>query len=560
MSDNPVLDTMIRNPKRLATLQRLLILDSDPEPAFDRLTRLASDLLNTPISLVALVDADRQFFKSHVGLPEPWATIRQTPLSHSFCQYVVESGEPLIVEDAQESSLLQNNFAISELNAIAYAGMPLFLSDGVILGSFCVIDHSPRQWSDREIRILRDLSASVATEVELRFSVQEYQRVYEQMRRERVQSQSILDNADAIIYVKDLQGRYLMINRAFEQLFNINKEMILGKTDEDFFPPQVAVVLREADRRVLRTKQTTTIEEKIPVQDKYYSYLSVKFPLFGESGELYALCGISTDISARVETEQRLRQALEHEKEIGLLRTRLTAMISHEFRTPLSVILSSAGLLEHYWDNLTDERRRKRIEQINSQVYRLLDMLDDVLALGKLESEFATLNLEKIEVEVLCEETIELVKLTNQGRLFVYQVQGVPHTIEADPNILRQAILNVITNAVKYSPSETAVDFTVHFREHDVSLLVRDRGIGIPAKDQSRLFDSFYRASNVGAVEGTGLGLSIVMRAIKAHGGTIAIESTERVGTTIEMCIPYKPPEAPSTQAPIPLLSSDPPI
>lgn len=167
MNTKPVL----ANEARLNKLKELLLLDSPAEEAFDRLTRLASKIVNAPVSLVSLVDVDRQFFKSFVGLPEPWASERETPLSHSFCQYVVATGEPLVVEDARKVDLLKDNLAIPDLDVIGYLGMPIMASDGSQLGSFCVIDSKPRQWTQREIEIVQELAISAMAEIELREQV-----------------------------------------------------------------------------------------------------------------------------------------------------------------------------------------------------------------------------------------------------------------------------------------------------------------------------------------------------------------------------------------------------
>jgi signal transduction histidine kinase len=153
---------------RLAALRATALLDTPAEHAFDRLTRLAARLLRAPIALVSLVDEDRQFFKSCVGLPEPWASLRGTPISHSFCQHAVALARPLVIEDARTHPLVRDNPAIHDLGVIAYAGIPLATADGAVLGSFCVIDAVPRRWSADEVATLADLAASVMTELELR--------------------------------------------------------------------------------------------------------------------------------------------------------------------------------------------------------------------------------------------------------------------------------------------------------------------------------------------------------------------------------------------------------
>jgi len=154
--------------ERLAALASTGLLASrGPDAAFDRHARLAAQVLNAPIALVSLVDADRQVFKGCVGLPEPWASERETPLSYSFCQHAVAARDRLIVEDAREHDLLRDNLAVKEMGVVAYAGIPLREPGGEVLGTLCVIDTQPRHWSSHQVQLLEDLAASVATDVEL---------------------------------------------------------------------------------------------------------------------------------------------------------------------------------------------------------------------------------------------------------------------------------------------------------------------------------------------------------------------------------------------------------
>ncbi len=181
MTDLGRLSSLIHDPDRLAVLEATGLLDSQPEETFDRLTRLACKILSVPVSLLSLVDRNRQFFKSYVGLPEPWATQRQTSLSHSFCQHVVATTQPLVVEDARQDPRVCDNLAVPDLEVIAYLGVPL-VTRQQILGSFCVIDSQPRAWTPTEIEILSDLAASVATEIELRLLAQDLHQGYLQLR------------------------------------------------------------------------------------------------------------------------------------------------------------------------------------------------------------------------------------------------------------------------------------------------------------------------------------------------------------------------------------------
>lgn len=170
----------ISNAERLSFLEETALLDTPPEEAFDRLTTLASKILKAPVSLFSLVDEERQFFKSSTGLEQHWASQRETPLSHSFCQHVVASSEPLAITDAREHPLVFESLGIKELGVVAYLGMPLTVENHT-LGSFCVIDHQPRQWTPEEIEILQDLTASAITEIEVRLVGQRLRESYRKL-------------------------------------------------------------------------------------------------------------------------------------------------------------------------------------------------------------------------------------------------------------------------------------------------------------------------------------------------------------------------------------------
>ena len=157
----------VEDKDRLDALHATGLLDSDVSPSFDRLARLASSVLHAPVALVSLVDSDRQYFKSCLGLPEPWASRRESPLSHSFCQHAVASREPLLVTDAREHAVLHDNPAIRDMGVVAYAGIPLIDAKGHALGTLCVIDSQPRHWTSHQVQLLSDIAASVVTEITL---------------------------------------------------------------------------------------------------------------------------------------------------------------------------------------------------------------------------------------------------------------------------------------------------------------------------------------------------------------------------------------------------------
>ena len=158
----------VGSPERLNALRASGLLDTPPEESFDRLTRLAAKLVGAPTALVSLVDADRQFFKSSVGLSEDLEQRRETPLSHSYCKYVVATGSPLVIEDARKNEITCHSPAISDLDALSYCGIPLRDGAGNLLGSFCVVDSEPHDWSEEDVATLSELAELVMTELRLR--------------------------------------------------------------------------------------------------------------------------------------------------------------------------------------------------------------------------------------------------------------------------------------------------------------------------------------------------------------------------------------------------------
>ena len=176
---------------RLSALRETQLLDSPPEEAFDRLTSLTCTLLRTPVAIVSLVDSDRQFFKSAVGLAEPWASKRETPLSHSFCKHVVGDERPLVVPDARSHPVVCENPGIDELGVESYVGIPLFSPGGAAIGSLCAIDTKPREWTEHEVQTLSDLAELVMTEIASRVYLRERAEAEEALRNDVAKRQEI---------------------------------------------------------------------------------------------------------------------------------------------------------------------------------------------------------------------------------------------------------------------------------------------------------------------------------------------------------------------------------
>lgn len=226
--------TILSNEARLAALVRTGLLDSEAELSYDRMTRLASKFLDAPVSLVSLVDDHRQFFKSCVGLPEPWAGQRETPLSHSFCQHVVTTGRPLVIPDARLHPLVKDNLAIRDLGVIAYLGIPLLI-DGQVIGSFCAIDGQPRAWSDDDISTLTDLAESVMTEIRLRIDHGIIAQQRDAAEEDRRRMQVIVGSIGDAVLTTDAEGVITFLNPVAEALCGSTSEKAVGQPLEDVF-------------------------------------------------------------------------------------------------------------------------------------------------------------------------------------------------------------------------------------------------------------------------------------------------------------------------------------
>ncbi|MEV0002088.1 SpoIIE family protein phosphatase [Micromonospora sp. NPDC050980] len=200
----------LTDPDRLRSLDETR-LDAVPDEAFDRFARLVSDLLDVPVALVSLVDAERQFFPGETGLPQPWAARRQTPLSHSFCQHVVDTEAPMVLPDARLYPRVRLNLAIEDLGVVAYAGMPLTDLDGRVLGSLCAIDSKPRAWTREQLRTLADLAAACSSELRLRIAV----RGAEQARR---RAEEAHDRLAMLAGMSELLGGTLDVTTAVDRL------------------------------------------------------------------------------------------------------------------------------------------------------------------------------------------------------------------------------------------------------------------------------------------------------------------------------------------------------
>ena len=258
------------------------------------------------------------------------------------------------------------------------------------------------------------------------------------------------------------------------------------------------------------------------------------------------------DISLRKRAEQELLAALQREKELNEMKTRFVSTVSHEFRTPLATILSSAELLRLYPDKLDDSEKLNLLSGIEDGTKRMRRLLDEVLTLGRAESGVLQLRPTPLVLSELCAKVVADLRIgEGKQHTIVIEDRFDRETAELDENLLRHILNNLLANAIKYSAPGTTVKLAVERADGNVRLSVEDSGIGIPAEDQPRLFESFHRASNVQNRAGTGLGLAIVKKSVELHGGSITFDTKVGAGTRFYVTLPLqaRAPNAPAAAA-----------
>lgn len=237
---------------------------------------------------------------------------------------------------------------------------------------------------------------------------------------------------------------------------------------------------------------------------------------------------------------------MEKEKAVVETRHRFISMVSHEFRTPLSIILSSKEMLQYYADRMDAEAKENHYSKISEQVSFMADMLNDVMMISKAQAKLLEFNPAPINLVDFLESAIQHAEHQIGTRLHAFQfINSLPvGSYLLDEKLLKHIVYNLLSNAIKYSPAGGLIRIEVRALSEQLELKISDPGIGIPEDHLPHLFETFQRAENVGQIQGTGLGLAIVKSGVEAHGGSIAVNSIPRQGTTFTVQLPLKPAES----------------
>ncbi|MFP4321449.1 MAG: PAS domain S-box protein [Anaerolineales bacterium] len=367
--------------------------------------------------------------------------------------------------------------------------------------------------------------------------------------------EAILNSSSDAIALTNLDGFIHQANPAFSTLF--------GYYDEGTYFQQTLTLLMASDsipdllhahRTLLSDETPQRIEVTAQRRDK--STFSAELALALLPTTSYHAVGIVCtfhDITAHKAMQAQLRTALEKERELGNLKTRFIAMASHEFRTPLAAIQSSSNIVRDYRAQMSDTEIDDTLTDIDEQVAHMNRLLEDVLTIGHAQAQKVDFQPEPLALRPFTHKIIQDVRRQHGSEYSIVfsATNEAEQPVMADSRLLRHILTNLLSNAIKYSPENPEVYLKLRFTAEEVIYEVIDYGIGIPAADRERLYETFFRAENVGAVSGTGLGLAIAKHAIDLHGGRMSFDSIEGQGTTFRVYLPRSDySDATSEQAP----------
>jgi PAS domain S-box-containing protein len=422
------------------------------------------------------------------------------------------------------------------------------------VGVLALASASPERFEPADVRLAAELGRRAAMafdSAQLYADLQHENAERRQAEAERGKTQDLLhgivEKAPTLIYVKDLDGRYLLVNRHMAEVIGVDAASVLGKTVSDVYSPEQAQALAAFDQRVLAAGQALEGEEEVVRADGLHTYITIKAPLTDASGRVYALCGISTDITARKRAEAALRRSEERLQQAQKMEAigNLAGGIAHDFNNLLSVILGYSSLLLQSME--PSDPRRAEVEEIERAGIRATALTQQLLAFGR--KQLLQPKIIKLSNVVAGVETM-LRRLIDENIELTVRASRELGCVRADPSRMEQIIMNLAVNARDAMPRggklliETAnVNLDQARAAHvgvapgpHVMLAVTDNGMGMDRATQARVFEPFFTTKEIG--KGTGLGLATVFGIVQQSGGSICIDSEPGKGTSFSVYLP----------------------
>jgi PAS domain S-box-containing protein len=413
--------------------------------------------------------------------------------------------------------------------------------------SAVIVDITERKRAENEIRQLNaSLEKRVAERTIELVRSEHLLRDSEALLRESEQRFSTAFRASpAVITLSRMSdGKFVEVNDSFARWFGLDRDSILGHDSWELgmWPDLAAHNRFWADLR--RNGSVREVECQFRTHRGTLHTALVSADIVEVNREQHML-GFFIDIGERKRVESELLRTVAREKELSRLRSNFVSMVSHEFRTPLGIIQSSAEILQDYHDQLEAAERADHLQSIRNNTHRMAQIMEEVLLIGSLEAGKMEFKPVALDPRVFARSLVEEVLSATQRRCPVeLSLSEMPAEIHVDERLLRYIFTNLLTNAIKYSHVGRVVHFEVRRTKREIVSAVRDEGIGIPEADREWLFTAFHRAQNVGDRPGTGLGLVIVKRCVDLHGGKIKVESKLDEGTSVIVRLPILSPQS----------------
>jgi PAS domain S-box-containing protein len=522
--------------RRVEALRTLNILDSAPEERFDRITRLAARVFGVPISIVSFIDSERQWFKSCFGL-----AAKQTPRAVSFCGHAILESKPLVVEDAREDPRFHDNpLVLGEPHVRFYAGQPLATFDGQRVGTLCLIDHSPRKLDDGDLRSLQDLASLVENELD--------RMAAEKLRERALKAQERLHQFFTLsidmLCIADYKGYFTKLNPAWSETLGYTLEELCQRPFVDFVHPEDKERTAHEAARLIEGGKTVAFENRYRCKDGSYKHILWSAATDKKAHLIYA---VARDITGFKQAENELRRATRISEEASRAKSRFLANMSHEFRTPLNSVIGFANVLLDQNVDAPRSEQRTYLERIRDNGTHLLELVNDVLDLSKIEAGRVDLELEKVDLVALASDVVA--SFTPQARdkslaLGVDAPEGL-RPLFTDRQRLKQILINLVANAIKFTDvGHVSVRICAKSDAlKPVRVDVADTGIGIPKHRLPEIFDAFKQldSSKARKHEGTGLGLAISKSLAQRLGYRIEVDSAVGKGTTFRIHLDSKP-------------------
>jgi len=497
---------------------------------------------------IALLEPEAQMitFGYHVDERTPHPAPR--PLNTGLTSVVLRTGKPLLVggEAEKRKKKVQGGVVIEGLEAAAYLecgdpaaiwlGVPLLLK-GNPIGVVAVQDYENElAYGEPEKQILTFVAGQIALAMERK-------RVAEAQRKSEEKFRALFEASSQGIMLHD-EKEYLEVNPAAARILGYsNQQDLLGKHPRDTSP----LYQPNGERSDVLAAQY--IDECLSKRSARFEWtgrtaqgrdipLEVNLTRIEWSGR-YLIQAFVTDITDRKNAERELLKALAREKKLGELKSNFVSMVSHEFRTPLGIIQSSAEILRDYFDKLPVPERQEQLASITKNTRRMAEMMENILVLGRLDAGKMDCRPAPLDLGMFCRRVVDEVQSATERRCPI-EVSMAPCSLQcqADEGLLGHIFTNLLSNAVKYSEPGKPVKLTLKRDSLDAVAVVEDMGIGIPDADQTSIFIAFQRGGNVGERPGTGLGLMLVKRCVELHGGRVSIVSQLGKGTTVTVRLP----------------------